>query len=263
MAHAFRTDKLSSPVHDARGRFDAVLAAQLRGYTFENPETKQSQAIPAAVVAMVAAAKAMELHRAIGQLVVGALFFAMRSCEFSDVGGPRRTRIITVGDIECRRDGRKTDVDDEGGMAAADAISLTFRKQKNGEKGTTVTQHQTSGTTIGGVRLCPVASFARLVARMRRYEPSETEWAERNRRPINLVTTAEGTTLMTSHQISHHLRATALQYGEERLGFLTANIGAHSLRAGATTAMFFAGVPAETIQLIGRWRSQTSYYATF
>ena len=34
-------------------------------------------------------------------------------------------------------------------------------------------------------------------------------------------------------------------------------IGTHSLRAGAATAMFLAGVPAETTQLIGRRRSQT------
>ena len=38
----------------------------------------------------------------------------------------------------------------------------------------------------------------------------------------------------------------------------SAKIGALSLRAGAATAMFLAGVPAETIQLIGSWQSQTS-----
>ncbi len=54
-----------------------------------------------------------------------------------------------------------------------------------------------------------------------------------------------------------HLRAAAVQYREARLGFPAARIGTHSLRAGATIAMFLAGVPAETIQLIGRWRSQT------
>ena len=31
----------------------------------------------------------------------------------------------------------------------------------------------------------------------------------------------------------------------------------HPLRAGAAMAMFLGGVPVETIQLIGRWRSQT------
>ena len=64
----------------------------------------------------------------------------MRPCEFSEVGGPRRTRTVTVGDVEFRRDGQKVESDNEVEMAAADTVSLTFRRtQKNGEKGTTVT----------------------------------------------------------------------------------------------------------------------------
>ena len=147
--------------------------------------------------------------------------------------------------------------DDEDEMAAADTVSLTFLTQKNGEKGTTVTQHRAAGTTMGSAKICPVASFASLVARVQRYEPDEPEWKDRRHRPINLVATAGGFSLVTSNQILHHLRAAALQYDEGRLGFPVSKIGTHSLRAGAATAMFLAGVPAETIQLIGRWRSQT------
>ena len=137
VAQAFRTNKLVSPIHNARGRFDTILAAHLRGYSIDDPETRQSQAIPAAaVVARVAAADATELHQAISQLVVGAFFFAMRACAFSEVNGPRRTWTVTVGDVEFRRDGRKIESDDEAEMAAADTVlSLTFRTQKNGEKG--------------------------------------------------------------------------------------------------------------------------------
>ena len=51
----------------------------MRGYALDDPETKQSQALPAAVVSIVEAAKATETHRSIGQLVVGAFFFAMRA----------------------------------------------------------------------------------------------------------------------------------------------------------------------------------------
>ena len=63
--------------------------------------------------------------------------------------------------------------------------------------------------------------------------------------------------LISSNQVLNQLRAGALLYGEERLGFKAESIGTHSLRSGAATAMFIAGVPAETIQLIGRWKSQT------
>jgi hypothetical protein len=207
-----RPNKLGSPIHDARGRFDAVLAAQLRGYSIEDPGTKQSQAIPAAVVALMEAVSATELHKAVGQLSVGAFFFAMRACEFSDVGGPRRTRTITLGDLEFRRGGKKIDGDDEDELSAADTVSITFRTQKNGEKGTTVTQHKAAGAAIGGAKICPVTSLARLVARVSRYDSSESKWEPRDQRPINLFESANGLALVTSNQILHHLRAAALQY---------------------------------------------------
>jgi hypothetical protein len=258
VAQTFRANQLGSPVHDARGRFDSVLAAQLRGYAIEDPETKQSQALPAAVVSIVEAVKVSEMHRAVGQLVVGAFFFAMRACEFSDVGAPRRTRIITIGDVEFRKDGRKVNHDRVTEMEEADTVSITFRTQKNGEKGTTVTQHKTTGMHAGGTSgLCPVTALARLVERVRSYQIADLEWAAVDQRPISLVATDRGSGLVTSQQVLHHLRAAALQYGEQRLGFPISKIGTHSLRAGAATAMFLAGVPAETIQLIGRWRSQT------
>ena len=73
-----------------------------------------------------------------------------------------------------------------------------------------------------------------------------------------MIASASGFSLVTSSQILYQLRATALQYGEGRLGFPVSKIGTkHSLRVGAATAVFLAGVPTETIQLIGRWRSQT------
>ena len=76
---------------------------------------------------------------------------------------------------------------------------------------------------------------------------------------MNLVTVGKTkrATLITSKQVLRHLRAAEVQYGEDRLGFAASRLGTHSLRVGAAMAMFLAGVPAETIQLIGRWRSQT------
>ena len=166
------------------------------------------------------------MHRAVGQLVVGAFFFAMRACEFSDVGAPRRTRIITIGDVEFRKDGRKVDHDRVNEMEEADTVSITFRTQKNGEKGTTVTQHKTTGLNASGTPgLCPVTALARLVARVRGYQIADLEWAAIDQRPINLVATDRGSGLVTAQQVIHHLRAAALQYGEQRLGFPVSKIG--------------------------------------
>jgi hypothetical protein len=40
-------------------------------------------------------------------------------------------------------------------------------------------------------------------------------------------------------------------------GFTPALVGSHSLRAGGAMAMHLNGVPAHTIQLMGRWSSDT------
>ncbi|KAI2506084.1 hypothetical protein MHU86_8315 [Fragilaria crotonensis] len=239
-----------------RGRLDAVLAAQLRSYALEDPEPERPQAIPAAVVSVVAKAVETEVRRAVGQLVVCAFFFAMRSCEYSEVSGDRRTQVLRVGDLDFRKGGRSVDLVDSPLLMDADTVSVTYRSQKNGDRGVTVTQHRTEG--VGQPRLCPVRSFANLAMRVSQYEVNDrTEWESVRDRPINLVVSGGRVALISSHQILNHLRAGALLYGEERLGFPISRIGTHSLRSGAATAMFIAGVPTETIQLIGRWKSQT------
>jgi hypothetical protein len=85
---------------------------------------------------------------------------------------------------------------------------------------------------MGGANIFPVASFARLVARVRNYEADEPEWNEKRHRPINMVVSSGVSSLVTSSQILHHLRAAALQYGERRLGFPVSKTGTHSLCAG-------------------------------
>ena len=39
------------------------------------------------------------LDRAIGQVVVGAFFFAMRSCKYSSVSGERRMKLLELRNI--------------------------------------------------------------------------------------------------------------------------------------------------------------------
>jgi len=43
--------------------------------------------------------------------------------------------------------------------------------------------------------------------------------------------------------------------GEEELGIKAMDMGTHSIRSGATMAMYLAGVPVFTIMLVGRWSS--------
>ncbi|KAI2489344.1 hypothetical protein MHU86_25257 [Fragilaria crotonensis] len=167
----------------------------------------------------------------------------------------RRTRILRVEDLDFRKDGRSVDLTDALELRNADTVSVTYRNQKNGDRGVTVTQHRTEGDRQS--TLCPVRTLADLVTRVGGYEVNDhIEWESVRDRPINLVVRGGKPALISSNQILNHLRAGALLYGEERLGFAVSSIGTHSLSRRAATAMFIAGVPAETIQLIGRWKSQ-------
>ncbi|KAI2510458.1 hypothetical protein MHU86_3878 [Fragilaria crotonensis] len=187
VVQTYRANKLISPAHDSRGRLEPLLAAQLRGYALDDPEPCQRQALPAAVVEVVAQVKTTETHRAIGQLVTGAFFFAMRSCEYSEASGSRRTKTVQIGDIIFRRGGDTIESSIESVLATADTVSITYRTQKNGDRGVTVTQHRTRANP--GTGLCPVRALAGLVSRISAYELDATEWKDVTTRPMNLVVT--------------------------------------------------------------------------
>ena len=90
---------------------------------------------------------------AIGQLIVVAFFFAMRSCEYSCVQGKRMTTIVGVDDIRFWADDEIVDADNPEGMRRADAVSVTFRRQKNRDNDVVVTQRRTDKTGDANIYL--------------------------------------------------------------------------------------------------------------
>ena len=192
---------------------------------------------------------------AIGQLIVVAFFFAMRSCEYSSVQGKRMTTMVGVDDIQFWADDEIVDANDIEGMKQADAVSVTFRRQKNRENGGVVTQHRTDEP--GDDEMCPVRALAALVIRIRSYASVTSQGTTHV--CINALELADGSGLrgISSKEVLKQLRDAATAVGERKLGFPVDRIGTHSIRAGAAMAMFLAGVPCQTIQLIGRWRSRT------
>lgn len=189
---------------------------------------------------------------AIGQLVVTAFFFAMRSCEYSDAGRGRITTVVTIDDVLFRKDGETIPTDDRELMALADTVSITFRKQKNRDNGTTITHHRNDRP--GQSDICPVRTLVDLVSRIRGYGKPENAnlginaWAD---------ATEDESKYLSSTTVLEQLRTATRAIGERRLGFKAEDMGTHSIRSGAAMAMYLAGVKVETIQMIGRWRSRS------
>ena len=58
-------------------------------------------------------------------------------------------------------------------MRRADAVSVTFRRQKNRDNGVAVTQHRTDKT--GDAEMCPVRALAALVIKLQSYALVRTQ----------------------------------------------------------------------------------------
>ena len=96
---------------------------------------KSQACIPLAVFKhMIGQAKNSTFDNAISQHIIGALFFAMRSCEYSTVTGTRKTQRLTLGNIKFYKlinDFNHELPHSSPHLADADVVSITFVKQKN------------------------------------------------------------------------------------------------------------------------------------
>ncbi len=89
------------------------------------------------------------LWKAICKLFIGAFFFAMRSCEYVQVSGPHKTKLLVIKNIKFYKRWHWLNHTNPL-LHLADCISFTFELQKKDTKGDTITQHRSSDTV-----LCP------------------------------------------------------------------------------------------------------------
>ena len=183
---------------------------------------------------------------AITQLVIGALFFAMRSCEYSTVKGERKTKRLNVGNIRFYKliNGLNQEISHfSPEIVNADVVSITFVFQKNGEKEATITQHQSNN------KLCPVAAWAAIITRIRSY-PNTTDSS-----PVNSYMAKKKVKQITSNQVRNYIRLIVAEIGAAKLGIDINRVGTHSLRTSAAMLLYLAEVRTSTIMLLGRWKS--------
>jgi hypothetical protein len=161
--------------------------------------------------------------------------------------------VVTIDDVLFRKDGETIPTDDRDLTRLPDTVSITFRKQKNRDNGTTITQHRNDRP--GQADICPVRTLTKLVARIRGYgqQPGNANlginvWAK---------TADDDTRYPSSTAVLEQVRTATRAIDERRLGFKAADIGTHLIRSGAAMAMYLTGVKVETIQMIGRWRSRS------
>jgi hypothetical protein len=187
----------------------------------------------------------------IADLITIALFFCLRSCEYTKTTHHRRTVQFRMQDMQFR---------DELGILPlsapssrflrAHSITLFLDTQKNSVRGESVTM-EANDLPHGN----PVAAAARRFLHLRAHHASPTT-------PIcTYYSASSGTspppppTCVTSRRITATLRKIAGILGFEKLGFHPHEIGSHSLRSGGAMTLHLSGHPDSTIKKIGRWRS--------
>ena len=184
---------------------------------------------------------------AIAWLLIGAIFFAMRSCEYLKTAATeaKRTMIVKVKHIIFKKGNRIMSHSDRN-LEKADLVSILFEYQKNDRRDVRVHMFR-SGNKV----LCPVIAWAKTVKRVRKIPkcPEDAEvclFSDKKRQ----------TSLLQAAHVRSRLRAVVDLLGEETLGFKKEEIGLHSIRSGGAMAMFLSGTSVIVIQRVGRWSSE-------
>ncbi|KAL7578946.1 hypothetical protein ACA910_006915 [Epithemia clementina (nom. ined.)] len=191
-------------------------------------------------------------------LAIGAYFFAMRSCKYTTVKQRAKTKLLTLGNINFKRnDNLRAPINPDDPQFENDAyfVSITFVAQKNAQKNQTRTQCRTTKRI-----LCHVCAWGRIIRRIHHYMP--------NALPDTPVNTWFDPDIATHDPSTPHYRfirdedyllqlrsSCASGGGLHRFGYRPENIGTHSIRSGAAMALFLAQNSILKIMILGRWSS--------
>jgi hypothetical protein len=226
------------------GKLHQNIRRQTQAYKKADPPTKHQKALPPEVYRfrLRQATTPRDTARAI--LLAGALFYAMRSCEYSKTQRKeQKTRTIRPCDISFRI-GNSEIPHSSPYLKDAESITITFGDQKTDIKDEQVTQERNNDPELN-----PVSLWADVILRLRSYPNYDDTW------PVYTFYDGRKFSHITSTEILHDIRAAVTAIGKHILGFTAADVGTHSNRSGAAMMMNLAGIPTYTIMLIGRWAS--------
>ena len=186
--------------------------------------------------------------KATAWLLIGAIFFAMRSCEYLETNiaeEKRRTRILRLRNVVFKKDGRIVPHSSPV-LASADLVIVTYEYMKNDRRDVQIHMFATSCVVLN-----PVVAWAKTVSRIWTY-PGTTA----DTKVCTFQLQNEKLILLKSADVRDKLRSIISLIGEDVLGFKASEIGLHSIRSGGAMAMFLSGTPTIIIMRVGRWSSE-------
>jgi hypothetical protein len=224
----------------------------LEAYRREDPTPKHAVAIPITVLEHLrATTQEPTLAQAQADLCIIAFFYLLRVGEYTYHNPTQRRRTVQFRLQDVKLWEGTTLLDNSLPLdqlqARCTAATLTIDNQKNGKRGTTIHHH------INNTPICPVQALIRRVTNI-------------THSPFHQPDTIIGTYFDTHYpkgftinarQITTTLKRAVRELNLQRHGIHPDQISSHSLRAGGATALHLNGYDAKTIQLLGRWSSDT------
>jgi len=244
VAATFVEHNRPSPILDSRGKVHQHIRRQTAGYKRSDPPKRHEKAMPPIVFRYRLRMALHKRARARAHLLGGAVFFAMRSCEYTYVGKQdRKTRPIQVKDITFMT-GNTVIPHSDPHLHLAESVTINFGDQKSDIRNEEVTQFNNDDPEFN-----PVAHWAATVRRIRSYPNFHPSW--------EVFTFFDGHNFsrITASEMLSDIRAAVRAIGPKVLGFTSNDVGTHSVRSSFAMMAYLAKEPVYTIMLIGRWSS--------
>jgi hypothetical protein len=220
LSQIFRANVGYNPAHGStNGGWHPSL-----GMKNNDPGQKQQKALPVCVYREIynrATSSGEPEEITIAWLQVLAFFFCMRSCEYSNVSGKQKTKVVCFRNRRFFQKNRLLKHNSPG-IHLTTVVSITFEWQKRDVRDDVIT-HQKSNDSIGEGIMCPDRACIELVKRI---------YSEK----------------VPNQSIPDLQINTVIKNGER-------DVGTHSNRSGGAMGMYLAGTPVYTIMLLGRWSS--------
>jgi hypothetical protein len=178
LGEIFRANVGYNPTHGTGSHsLHPLLTRQFRGMRNLDPGEVQQKALPVSVYRefhRAARTSTLPLDTTIAWLQTMAYFWCMRSCEYSDVQGDRRTKILCVRNIRFFDNNNRDISRNVPYLSSAVTVSITFELQKKEVQNDTIS-HQQSGDTIDLGEMCPVRATIALVKQLYSYHYSDDQ----------------------------------------------------------------------------------------
>ena len=156
---------------DVDGKTCFLLQDQLRGYRNQDGTRQKQKSLAMTVLCKMHELASSKRDKALVWLFIGAIFFAMRSCEYLKTAEEekKKTNLVRIGNIRFMK-GKSIMNQTHPKLHTCNLVQITFDFQKN-DKRDVCTHMFKSGDQV----LCPMRAWAETTRRVRAIEGSNDQ----------------------------------------------------------------------------------------